>query len=128
MSGLDPHHHHQVEHSVFGPASQPAHAPVVEPGAQRNRCAKAEIFRFHLHVPATPLVHTFIPPCGRDSKSDGKAQEWGGWGYFTMFPVAINRSSNSSRGGTRSGSNFSTHYLMVRPNGADHQWKEDPSM
>src|SRR5712692_12114085 len=83
MSGFDPHHHHEVEHSGFSPATYPTHAPVVEPGAQRNRCAKAEIFRFYLHVPATPSVHTFIPPCGRDSKSDGKAQEWGGGGYFT---------------------------------------------
>ncbi len=69
-SGFDPHQHHQVEHPVFGPAPQPTHAPVVEPGAQRNRCAKAKVFRLHLHVVFCPsFAHTqsSLCACGRAS-------------------------------------------------------------
>jgi len=42
--------HHEVGHPVFPPASQPAHAPVVKPGAQLYRRAKPQEFRFHLCV------------------------------------------------------------------------------
>ena len=42
--------HHEVGHPMFPPASQPAHAPVVKPGSQLHWRAKAQEFRFHLHV------------------------------------------------------------------------------
>ncbi len=69
-SGFDPHQHHQVEHSVFGPASEPAYPPVVEPGAHRNRCAKAKEFRLHLHVvfcPSFGHTQSSLCACGRAS-------------------------------------------------------------
>ena len=62
---------------MFGPATQPAHAPVVEPGAQRNRHSKAKVFRFNLHaISDPPLVHTFMPLCVRNGKSDGRGKGW----------------------------------------------------
>src|SRR5437879_6896018 len=50
FSARGSHQHHQIVHPVFTPATQPAHAPVAKPGAQRHRGTKAKVFGFHLHV------------------------------------------------------------------------------
>jgi hypothetical protein len=74
LSGPDPHQHHQIVKPLFGPATQPTHSPLIEPGTQRHRSAKAKVFRFYLHTGSCSFsLHTFMPLCGRNGKSEGKA-------------------------------------------------------
>jgi hypothetical protein len=58
-------HHHEVQ-PMFGPSSQPAHSPIVEPRAQRHRSAQAKEFRFH----GAP----FVALRERKGKSDRQAR------------------------------------------------------
>ena len=83
-SGFDPHQHHEVEHPMFGPATQPAHAPVVEPGAQRNRSAKAKVFRFNLHAISG---HSFGPHIHPSVRAEWQVR-WEGQGPRAEAPFA----------------------------------------
>ena len=65
LSLPDPNDHHQIREAVFSPAAKPAHLPIIEARADRNRCAKAKKSGLQAHV----SVLTFMAPRERRVKA-----------------------------------------------------------